>query len=503
MTTTVFSSGTVISSPWLNDVNNAVYRPDLKTTIGGLTVGSVTLDHSTPSQKVVITNTNPMYWAAGPGKMSVEFDLTPNNYFTANPNGHFAVVLRCDTDLIATEVRGQGIACGNATSFPYGPSDLNPTPLLETWMGNLTVPGNYTFPNSETARSLQFLDGVHYRFVIEATKTVDDKRYLRYRVWSFQATYNTWRAEVDTGDVLDHNIWADLTKTGLVFGHVFEDNLSSWSLPFTNVKVTWGPADLATPDQTIKLSRYGAQLEGDLKFIGTGRKIKATFNAGPALTNSLAVQSSTTNTATTLVLLPNGTATTANHLYSNNSTSSSTYQALTVGMTGSEGIIESFGYSAANPSIGINVGSGTRKLTIAASDITSTVTLNLTGSATRGIYITGTNTVGIDLASGTNSGSAIRLKDGENIGFDGTGVSKLRHSTSGVIGLTYSVSGVDKIILADDGSIVTANTFALVSSGNTATTATAGGASALPATPSGYFKFRLDGVTMKLPYYAN
>ena len=505
MTTTVFSSGTVIASPWLNDVNNAVYRPDLKTTIGGLTVGSVTLNHSTPSAKVIVTDTNPMYWNAGPGKMSVEFDLTPDNYFAANPNGHFAVVLRCDTDLIATEVRGQGIVCGNATSFPYGPSDLNPTPLLETWMGNLTVPGNYTFPNSETARSLQFLDGVHYRFVIEATKTVDDKRYLRYRVWSFQATYGTWRAEVDTGDVLDHNTWADLTKTGLVFGHVFEDNLSTWSLPFTNVKVTWGPADLATPDQTIKLSRYGAQLEGDLAFIGNGRKIKSAFNAGPALTNSLAVQSATANTSTTLVYLPNGTSTSTNTLYSNNSSSSTTYQALTIGMSGSEGLINTFGLSAANPTINfeVGVGAGVRKLSIGASDITSTVTLVLSGSATRGIKVTGTNTIGIDLASSTNSGSAIRLKDGENIGFDGSGLYKLYHSTTGVTGLTYSVSGVAKLILADDGSIVTANTFALVSSGNTATTATAGGASALPATPSGYFKFLLDGVTMKLPYYAN
>lgn len=255
----------------------------------------------------------------------------------------------------------------------------------------------------------------------------------------------------------------------------------------------------------MKLSRYGAQLEGDLNFIGTGHKIKAPFNAGPSLATSLAVQSANANTATTLVYLPNGTSTAANTLYSNNSSSTSTYQALTIGMSGSEGLINTFGLSAANPTINfeVGVGAGVRKLSIGASDITSTVTLVLSGSATRGINVTGTNTIGIDLASSTNSGSAIRLKNGENIGFDGSGVYKLYHNTTGIPGLLYSVSGVAKIVLGDDGSIVTENTFALVSSGNTATTATAGGASALPATPSGYFKFLLDGVTMKLPYYAN
>ncbi len=160
------------------------------------------------------------------------------------------------------------------------------------------------------------------------------------------------------------------TKTGLLFLQVFEDNLSPWSLPFTDIKVTWGPADLAVPDQTTKLSRYGAQLEGDLTFIDTARRVYAPFGGGStSLVNYLTVQSSTTNTATSFVVKPNGTATSANTLYSNNATSTTVWQGVSVGMTSTEALIESLAIGASTLPVGINVGSGSRIATFKTTGI--------------------------------------------------------------------------------------------------------------------------------------
>lgn len=242
------------------------------TALGGVSIPDFVINQSTPDSRVFFANTNPAGWNAGAGRMTVRFDLAPVNYFAANPNGHLAVVLRQQLDSVATAVRGQGIAIGNATGFPNGASDLNPTPLLETFFNSLpSTPGgtsNYLWSNSEGARSLPMVDGATYRFIIESTQTMDGLRYLRYRMYRFQSATQSWRAEVDTGDVLDHNTWAELTQTGLLFGDVFRSNLSTWSLNFYQVGVWWGPAQIPVPDQTIKLSRYGAQVEGNIKLVG-------------------------------------------------------------------------------------------------------------------------------------------------------------------------------------------------------------------------------------------
>jgi hypothetical protein len=182
-------------------------------------------------------------------------------------------------------------------------------------------------------------------------------------MWTNDAVNGNWISFVDTGDVLDHNTYADLTQSGLFFGYAFQSNLSAWSLAFTNTRVTWGPAESATPDQTVKLSRYGAQMEGDLRFIGLGRRIKAPFSGGPALTDFLTFQSDTTNTGTSLVVKPNGTGSVANLLFSNNSTSTSVYQACSFGMSGAVALIESIALTAATPLIGLNVGAGNRVAT--------------------------------------------------------------------------------------------------------------------------------------------
>lgn len=337
--------------------------------LGGLSLGTITLDHSTPNGRVEFMSTNPAGWNTGVGRMTFDAEVTINNYFTANPNGHFVIILRQDPALIMTAARGQGVAIGNATSFPFKPSDLNPTPLLET-LFNLLPNGNFTYPNSEGARSAKMVDGQTYRIIVDSTKTNDGNRYLRYRMYIKDVTYGDWVVLSDTGDVLDFETGADLTKTGFWVGHVIESNLVTWSLVFANAKLTWGPAENPVPDQTLRLSRYGAQLEGNLNFLGNARRIQAPFNAGPSLDNWLSIQTSTANSATSVVVKPNGTSQVANLLFSNDGYSTTTYQAVTFGMSGSLALLECLALGAATPSFGVNIGIANRVATFATNGLT-------------------------------------------------------------------------------------------------------------------------------------
>lgn len=338
--------------------------PILSAPLGGTTIANFSLDGTTPSARHTITDTVPAGWGVGAGRQTVSFDLTSSNFFALNPNAHTAIVLRCDTDVIATAVRGQGMLFGNATGFAF-PSDLNPTPMVETWFNGLvglSTAGNYTWSNTDGARSKGgMLDGVHYRIVIDSTKTNEGQRYIRYRMWSRPISNGPWVPEVDTGDVLDHNTLADLTKTGLVFGYVFESTLVGWSLDFSNVTVTWGPAESSVPDQTIKLSRFGAELEGDLRFIGDGRKVKIVSNG--AVASWTMTQNKNANQATSWITQPNGSSTTSNVLCLNSSTPGTSYRAATYGMSGTTALLETFHSGQADPQLGVNIGASNRVAT--------------------------------------------------------------------------------------------------------------------------------------------
>lgn len=334
--------------------------------LGGLTIADFTFDHSTPAQYVAYSNTNPLSWNTDVGCMTVDYEVTLNGYFAANPDAHFATVLRCDTAVIASYARGQGIVFGDATGFAQ-PSTCDPTPMIETWFNGLHGTGNYLWAQSDGGRSNKMVDGGHYRFIIDTKKARDGNRYIRYRMY-VAGLVDTWQMVVDSGDVLDHNEWADLTKTGLVFANVFESNLSTWSINFANIKVTWGPGETAVTDQTVKLARFGAQLEGDLEFIGNARRILTTYNAGPSLVNSTTIQSATNNTATGLVIKPRGTSQSAGLLLSNHSTSDTVYQALDIGANGSEVYLNTFNRGSSDLVLNLKSG-GSTKMTISGSGV--------------------------------------------------------------------------------------------------------------------------------------
>lgn len=335
--------------------------------LGGLAISNFTLDQATPSAKVIFTDTNSLTWSAGPGRVTVTADFVPTNYFAANPSGHVAIVTRCDTAVIATQVRGTGVWFGNLSGY-MGLPDYTRAMGIETWF-NGVGDGNYLFTDSVTPRNKQLVDGGVYRLIIDSTKTALEQRFVRYRLFQWvSGSREHWDLITDTGDVLDHNSVADLTQDGLVFGHVLGENLSAWSIPFTNVKVSWGPADEQTAATTHMLNRRGAELDGDLTFTDS-RRIRVAANPGPSLAASTAVQARVTNAATSIVMLPNGTSTTSNIIWSNNSLSTTAYGAVTLGMSGTTALLQTFALVDATPDFGIDIGFGTRRLTAAAAGV--------------------------------------------------------------------------------------------------------------------------------------
>lgn len=174
-----------------------------------------------------------------------------------------------------------------------------------------------------------------------------------------------------------------MTQQGFFIGQVFGEDLSAWSIDFSNVKIVWGPAGTIVSDQTNQMSKYGADAFGDINIRSLGKKIKFPFTAGPSLVDAFGFKSATPNTATTVAFLPNGSSTTANVLFSNNSTSASTYQIATVGMASGEGLIETIGLSASNPNFGINIGVGNRVVTFSTAGESLAGNLDFTGVARR------------------------------------------------------------------------------------------------------------------------
>ena len=129
-----------------------------------------------------------------------------------------------------------------------------------------------------------------------------------------------------------------------------------------------------------------------------------------------------------------------------------------------------------------------------------TVGLQVSSSGTWGAQFSGTYGVGIDLSTATNSTSAIRIKNEENMAFDAGSVYRLRHTSSGDAGLVYSVSGADKFVWTDTGTLIVAGTIAWTNSYATSS-ATAGANGAPPAQVAGYLTVNIAGTNVKLPYY--
>lgn len=124
-------------------------------------------------------------------------------------------------------------------------------------------------------------------------------------------------------------------------------------------------------------------------------------------------------------------------------------------------------------------------------DMTYGVLINNTGAHTAyGLWDMGVKAVGLNL-TGIYGLAAIRLNAGQKIAFETTGTSTLRADASfpNLVGFEGCQVNFERSFSITSGAA------------NIASSAAGGAASALPALPSGYIKFKIDGTTYKFPYY--
>jgi hypothetical protein len=129
------------------------------------------------------------------------------------------------------------------------------------------------------------------------------------------------------------------------------------------------------------------------------------------------------------------------------------------------------------------------------------VGVQVSSSGTWGINLSGTYSVGVDVSNATITTSAIRIKGGDNIAFDASSTYRLRHSSTGIAGLTYSANGSDKMIFSDTGGIILVESIAWTAAYGSYTTATAGSNGAPPAQVRSYILANVNGTDVKIPCY--
>lgn len=277
---------------------------------GYATLPDFTINQTT--QAYYINDTNPGSWAAGPGYQEFRADFFTNGYFTANPTGHFAIGLR--NAVGAPDPRFAGIACGYLIGTQGAPQ-WAPMMQVETRNASAAPAGiRFLYEDTATPRGKTPVDGQTYRLMIRSTVTQDGQHLIRYRLLQWVPTQFAWDTINDTGDVVDVNTWIDYTQSGIIVAEVFGSNLvPGWSLNFTNVSVTWGPAQWPEGDQSVLLNKYGPEIYGPMTFRQPGSVISI-LNNGADLTQWTAFVGEGTNVNTNVLAYPNGTANVAGFL---------------------------------------------------------------------------------------------------------------------------------------------------------------------------------------------
>lgn len=297
---------------------------------GGTTVANFSLTSTGPlvnagGSYFNVADTLPNGWNLGAGRCTLDFQVTFADYFAANPGGHVAVATRYDMAGVNTYVNGQGMTLGNLSGLwpSEGVNTSINTTYLESFAGAASTPlrSHWLWKDSETGVGKDLQDNVLYRVLIDSTQTTDGTRYLRYRTFEWQD--ERWDIINDTGDVLDSNPLADMTKHALAFAQVFPSNLVPWSINFTNVKVTWGNVAGAGSDLTKTLSKYKAKLEGNLAFVGNGRKVLLNTDSLVDFNTWTAFQNKNVNDNTVVLAKPAGTNKGAYYFSTNSSNANS------------------------------------------------------------------------------------------------------------------------------------------------------------------------------------
>jgi hypothetical protein len=157
-------------------------------------------------------------------------------YFTENPTGHAAMVMRSSIPLFTTHVRGQGIVFGDvsgATNTIPGnaatlPNPVKPSTQIEAWFGGMDT-DNFLLAG-ETLPP-QLVDNVPYDFIIQTHDTQDKSiQTIRYTV-SIEG-----KQVYDSGVITDPNKYLDATLNDIYVGHVFDNPAAKpWTMTFTNI----------------------------------------------------------------------------------------------------------------------------------------------------------------------------------------------------------------------------------------------------------------------------
>ena len=300
-------------------------------------LGAFTMDNSTaPSGgygRKFYSDTFPNGYNLGAGRMSFSADVIFDDYFSVNPIGHMAIVLRQDPALADTSVRGNGIAIGDLRGATEG-TQVNPGAQVELWANTVNPQQNRLVPGADSKEALA--DGVFYKLLVESSVAPDGNKYARMAI--YKQTARGYDCVVDTGDVLDTLAGSDFSKSGLLIGHVFGSNASGWSIQFTNMRVWWGPFSAKNTDTSyIEVGSGGGSDNQTLSISGNSLSISG-GNSVTLPTGTVPDGSETKVTAGTNVTVT-GTGTVASPYVVNSTggTGSATDRVLRAGdtMTGS------------------------------------------------------------------------------------------------------------------------------------------------------------------------
>lgn len=223
----------------------------------GATVGNISIDYGSPydpgpvvtdgKNPIVmndfeLTESIPRYIALSqPDKFYsnsiLEYTMVSNGYFSASPGGHIAAVLRCDTGILNTAVRGQGLVMGNVRSAAdpmnipdYAPNQLAPSTQLESWLNGLAEDRSHYLLNGDPNPPI-LRDLVQYRVRIQSYINYDrTNQTIRYTISDQNNLI------YDSGTVVDPNRYFNPSRAGVAFGHVFSGS-GSWSVKFSDLRL--------------------------------------------------------------------------------------------------------------------------------------------------------------------------------------------------------------------------------------------------------------------------
>jgi hypothetical protein len=219
------------------------------------TAGPITFaDNDAYAAAYALTTASTGGWETGPHTLEVQFDFKGTNYFSkvaTAASGFFSLLCHMDPALAGTEIHGNGAMFGIVDNGTEKAADttIPVAGLISYFSGTAATNDNQIFLGSDSPPGDPLTDGVQYRALVSSSVDYEDQIWIRYRLFRKNAAYHPdtvegtaglWELVWDSGTWLDGNAWVDFTKTGVYLFFITEPS-ATWSVAFTNIKVSWGP----------------------------------------------------------------------------------------------------------------------------------------------------------------------------------------------------------------------------------------------------------------------